>query len=272
MSSGNRSFVCMFLLCVLGHLVGLAQGLSTRCNLPIICKRMLGSVFTITLLVVTVTWLTEPINPETRADRVCVTLTGNRNSDNPIHELGDPGIGINMGGEIKILSFNAQGLQTNRKRKKVMHWLKKKKANVYLLQETHTTAGDEITWREDWGSKVLFSHGNTESRGVAICFLKDFDYTIKKTIRDGEGRYIILDMEINSTRTVIANIYAPNSDEVSFFNKVIEEISALDCVNVIWGGTLILCSVQNGIKPGGSQPRTLSTEIEFWTGWLNLIR
>ena len=243
MSSGNWSIICMFLLCVLGHYMlghpmGLVLRLFTRCNLPKNCNRLWGSVLTIALLIVTVTWLTKLTNLETRTDKGCVTLIRNQNSDNPNHKLGNPGIGITMGGEIKILSFNAQGLQTNRKRKKVMHWLKKKKANVYLLQETHSTEGDEITWKENWGSEVLFSHGNTESRGVSICFLKDFDYTIKKTIRDGEGRYIILDMEINSTRTVIANIYAPNSDDVSFFNKVIEEISALDCVNVIWGGGL----------------------------------
>lgn len=39
--------------------------------------------------------------------------------------------------EVKIITFNAKGLQGNRKRRKVFHWLKKKQAHLYFLQETH---------------------------------------------------------------------------------------------------------------------------------------
>ena len=82
MSSGNWSIICMFLLCVLGHYMlghpmGLVLRLFTRCNLPKNCNRLWGSVLTIALLIVTVTWLTKPTNLETRTDKGCVTLIRN---------------------------------------------------------------------------------------------------------------------------------------------------------------------------------------------------
>ena len=38
-----------------------------------------------------------------------------------------------------IGSFNVKGLADEKKRKEVLNWLREKKMNVYMLQETHFT-------------------------------------------------------------------------------------------------------------------------------------
>ena len=42
-----------------------------------------------------------------------------------------------------IATFNANGLRQTYKRKAVFHYLKQKKYDVILLQETHSTSADE---------------------------------------------------------------------------------------------------------------------------------
>ena len=86
---------------------------------------------------------------------------------------------------------------------------------------------------------------------MAICFNTPFDYKINDTQTDEEGRYIILDLDINSVRNIIVNVYAPNSDDPQFFVKLIEKIEGLSCPNIVWGGdfNLVLC-----LDKGSKQP------------------
>ena len=63
-----------------------------------------------------------------------------------------------------------------------------------------------------------------------------FDYSINQVHRDGNGRYLIVDLEANSTRIVLINVYAPNSDDANFFLELQDKIVNLGCDNIIWGG------------------------------------
>jgi exonuclease III len=38
---------------------------------------------------------------------------------------------------LNIGTFNVKGLANDKKRKEIFYWLKEKKMNIYLLQETH---------------------------------------------------------------------------------------------------------------------------------------
>lgn len=43
---------------------------------------------------------------------------------------------------LKIISWNVNGLNSARKRRQVMHWLAKQNCNVISLQETHVKNAD----------------------------------------------------------------------------------------------------------------------------------
>ena len=52
-----------------------------------------------------------------------------------------------------IGTLNCRGLRDILKRKKLFSWLREKNQDLFLLQETHSTAGDEVTWEREWGVK-----------------------------------------------------------------------------------------------------------------------
>ena len=55
-------------------------------------------------------------------------------------------------------------------------------------------------------------------------------------MKDDEGRYILIDIEMLNTGMTIANIYAPSSDDQpESFEKVIREVVLLDNESIVIG-------------------------------------
>ena len=79
---------------------------------------------------------------------------------------------------LSVVSLNVNGLRDHNKRRKVFLQLLGTGAQVFYLQETHTTPADEEPWRLEWeqqgGGQIFFSHGEFNSCGTAIMFLEDF--------------------------------------------------------------------------------------------------
>ena len=72
---------------------------------------------------------------------------------------------------LQLLSLNVRGIGDNTKRREVFRWLKryhKGGDSIIMLQETHSTPNSELVWEREWGSKIYFSHGANNARGVAI--------------------------------------------------------------------------------------------------------
>lgn len=139
--------------------------------------------------------------------------------------------------EFIIYTFNANGLGDFRKRKDVFDYLRTKNGNIYLLQETHLKSDLENIVRSQWGCDCVIAGHDSGSRGVAILFKNNFDYKIHNVVRDVEGRYILIDIEMLQKRITLANVYAPSSgDHPEFFDKLKNEIVALDNELIIVGG------------------------------------
>ena len=49
------------------------------------------------------------------------------------------------------------------------------------LQETHSSLQYESEWLEQWESKILFSHGESNARGVAILISKQLDVKLMRS-------------------------------------------------------------------------------------------
>ena len=116
---------------------------------------------------------------------------------------------------IIISSFNCNGLRDNKKRKSVFNWLKAKHSGIILLQETHSQDEDEQKWELEWGGKIIFSHGTSQSRGVAVLLPQGLveKCKIKNTEIDENGRIILIDYDIESNNFTLINIYAPTKDQ-----------------------------------------------------------
>lgn len=71
-----------------------------------------------------------------------------------------------------FVSLNVKGLGHNIKRKAVFLFCKGIKTHYTLLQETHSCDCDATFWSNQWGEKILFSHGTNHSL-EQLCVLID---------------------------------------------------------------------------------------------------
>ena len=98
-------------------------------------------------------------------------------------------------------------------------------ADILICQETHSVPENELIWEREWGGKVIYSHGSSAARGVAIFTSREIYAMIKNVYTDMDGRLIIFDLHYDTTIVTFAAIYAPNEDRPKFFidlEKILE--------------------------------------------------
>ena len=110
-----------------------------------------------------------------------------------------------------------------------------------MLQETHSTKDLEDMWRHEWGGKIYFSHGTSESRGVAILLSPQLDINILEVIGDDEGRFVAFKTESTvGEDLLLCNVYAPTRNNVGlqqeFLGKMKIKIANIEYVHLILGG------------------------------------
>ena len=121
----------------------------------------------------------------------------------------------------RVITVNVRGLANEEKRRSIFNY-HRQNADILILQETHSSKECETVWQNEWGSKILFSHGTTAARGVAVCISKAFTSLISRTYTENDGRLVIFDIEENNEFVSIVAIYAPNRDTPEFFRGVRE--------------------------------------------------
>jgi len=115
-----------------------------------------------------------------------------------------------------------------------------RKTDAVLLQETHMTdpKTKRITFilKRKW--HILWSHGTTDSRGVAILLNKNTFPNPPTVVRkDSEGRWLWVTAEDNGgTKTTIGTVYAPaQTKERIKFLKELEMNIPKDCPAIVGG-------------------------------------
>ena len=71
---------------------------------------------------------------------------------------------------------------------------------------------------------------------MCVLFKTACNFDIKQIFQDGEGRFIILDIILNSQKITLINVYGPNIDEPTFFENIQKELDDFECESIIWGG------------------------------------
>lgn len=122
-----------------------------------------------------------------------------------------------------------------------------------MLQETHSTICNENVWKAQWGGHIIFSHAESNARGVAIIFKRNLSYKILEIAKDTEGRILAIKLQVNDQQVVLANVYAPNSDQPQFFINAFSIIEQLGKLPMIVAGDFnTVLSISSDIK-GGAQ-------------------
>ena len=153
----------------------------------------------------------------------------------------------------KINSFNVRGLRQQNKRLAIFRFLKTKHGGIHFIQETHSTPSDEEKWQKEWGGQIIFSHGTHNSKGVAILFPHNSNYSLTSKLVDNEGRFIIARGKLENQDLDLANIYAPtkdkSADQLAFLNILLSNLEQCS-INTILGGDFNTC-LENIDKSGG---------------------
>jgi exonuclease III len=133
-----------------------------------------------------------------------------------------------------FITHNVKGLGDKKKRHKQFKWLQDQVRNkgIIFMQETHSCNETQKKWVEEFGkkNKLLFSHGKSNARGVAIGFCGNLDYELTKTETDTEGRFIILEAKINNQIYVLANFYNENDEgnQLKLMEKLEKSLEKFD--------------------------------------------
>ena len=142
---------------------------------------------------------------------------------------------------LKLVSLNVRGLSNFRKRRAIFTWCRKQKADLIFLQKTHSTKAGEYKWKKEWGSEIIFSHGSSNARGVAVLIKRGLDIVVEQELLNSNGRSIILKTLIKDKRYLLANIYGPNKDAeaVRFYQNLSATLRKMDPNsddNIVVGG------------------------------------
>ena len=138
-----------------------------------------------------------------------------------------------MGDPMKIMSMNCQGLGDFSKCRDVFNFIRQKKYDIYLLQDTHFITKKETYLRTMWGFDCIFDSFSSQSRGVAILFNNKLDYKIHKIKKGNDGNKLVIDITIQERKLTLVNVYGPNRDKPNFYNELKTDIDSMGNETVI---------------------------------------
>ena len=137
----------------------------------------------------------------------------------------------------------------------MFEFIKNREEAIIFLQETHSVKEVEKTWNDDFSGQIFYSHGTSNSRGVAIFIKQSLEFVLEKVVTDKEGRLIILKIEIQGAKFHLINCYAPvgEKEQGEFFQAVNEKLINVcpDSDNLIMGGDFNIIFDPDLDKQGG---------------------
>ena len=111
--------------------------------------------------------------------------------------------------KLSFISNNVKGLKAISKRIKIFEYLKNNvTSNGFIfLQETHSSIKDEKLWIDEFEGQLFFSHGKTNSCGVAIGFVGKKVLNILNIKRDNLGCILVIEVKLDDSYFVLINMY-----------------------------------------------------------------
>lgn len=130
---------------------------------------------------------------------------------------------------LQFFSCNVNGMNSPEKRRQIFQKLKKQKLDLICLQETHIKMRDsKYLLQERIGKLFHASDEKKKKKGLAVYVKPYLNPRLIKT--DKEGRFLMIEIQINRKPTICCAIYAPNDNKErnSFFRNLREELSELE--------------------------------------------
>ena len=118
-----------------------------------------------------------------------------------------------MDSKYTILTLNCKGLRHVAKRRSMFQYLKAKKADIILLQETHMQESDVTLWEQEWeAGNICPNPGKSNSAGQMVMTIKPMTIVENKIHEAGRLQEVIITDNNNTLR--IFNIYGHNKEQL----------------------------------------------------------
>ena len=126
---------------------------------------------------------------------------------------------------IKLGSLNVNGMNNPVKRSKVLAKLKKEKAQVLFLQETHLPQQEhEKLKRFGFRNTFYSSYKPSQKRGVAILITNAVQFECLE-VKDTKGRFVLIKGKLENRMVTLVNVYAPPESTKCFFKTLFDTIA-----------------------------------------------
>uniref|UniRef100_A0AAR2JRJ2 Reverse transcriptase domain-containing protein n=1 Tax=Pygocentrus nattereri TaxID=42514 RepID=A0AAR2JRJ2_PYGNA len=164
---------------------------------------------------------------------------------------------------LRFVSWNVRGVGSREKKVKIINRLNDLQADIVFLQETHVSRTSAHTLSSSQFPHMYSACYNSKQRGVAILINKRINFSIRNTMSDPEGRFIILSLSIQNIDLCIASIYGPNVDDPSFFHTFFTSLADHSDTTLVIGGdfNLVLNAEIDRLSTAVSQRNWQSADI-----------
>lgn len=136
----------------------------------------------------------------------------------------------------KLFTLNVKGLNSNIKRRLLLTELRAAAADIVFLQETHFNKECNFSFAKRYYPTAYLASADQKKAGVAILLATTCPFQVTSTYSDVNGRCLILQGSLQGVPLTLCNIYAPNTSQVRFLNRVLMRLSRLPPAALILGG------------------------------------
>lgn len=125
--------------------------------------------------------------------------------------------------QIKFFSTNINRLNSPQKRKRTFTQLKKLKADIIFLQETHIRTSDRKYLQQDKLGKLFTANEKSKKKREVATYVKEW-LNPKLIYKDEDARIIMVEVQSGQQKILIINIYAQNEGQKVFSDKLYIEL------------------------------------------------
>ena len=161
---------------------------------------------------------------------------------------------------LKFVTNHVKGLQSTHKRLKMFEYFRNVLSpnGIIFLQETHSSINDEKNWRDEFKGELFFSHGKTNSCGVAIGYFESQQFTIESKKTENGGRILVLEAPLEDKKYIFINIYNSNTESEQMetlenLNRILNTIDYSHEKHIILGGDLNMF-FDSSLETSGGNP------------------
>lgn len=135
---------------------------------------------------------------------------------------------------LKVLTLNVNGLNHPAKRNCMWKEGQKHDTNLLYIQGLHYDV-KSFPHCSHKSYPHIFLASTSAKKRVILSMRNSAFFSLKESILDPEGRYIILLCQINSNLYTLVNVYVPNVHQIRFLKRLFKKLKSVQHGSLIMG-------------------------------------